>query len=87
MTAAVTSGAGDGAGRCIPAGAHRCSIRIWTSAALSALDSRAKPIREKDCGYRETHLRPYSEPFSVVTAPNQLWCMDFKGYFSTSDGA
>lgn len=22
-----------------------------------------------------------------VTAPNQLWCMDFKGYFSTGDGA
>ncbi len=29
---------------------------------------------------------PYSEPFSKVTAPNQLWCMDFKGYFSTGDG-
>jgi transposase InsO family protein len=27
-----------------------------------------------------------SEPFSEVTAPNQLWCMDFKGYFSTGDG-
>ena len=21
-----------------------------------------------------------------MTAPNQLWCMDFKGYFSTGDG-
>ena len=29
---------------------------------------------------------PYSEPFSEVTSPNQLWCMDFKGYFSTGDG-
>jgi transposase InsO family protein len=29
---------------------------------------------------------PCSEPFSEVTAPNQLWCMDFKGYFSTGDG-
>ena len=29
---------------------------------------------------------PYSEPFSEVTAPNQLWCMDFKGYFITGDG-
>ena len=29
---------------------------------------------------------PYSEPFTEVTAPNQLWCMDFKGYFSTGDG-
>ena len=29
---------------------------------------------------------PSSEPFSLVTGPNQLWCMDFKGYFSTGDG-
>ena len=26
---------------------------------------------------------PSSEPFSLVTGPNQLWCMDFKGYFSS----
>ena len=29
---------------------------------------------------------PCSEPFSLVTGPNQLWCMDFKGYFITDDG-
>lgn len=29
---------------------------------------------------------PYSQPFSEVTAPNQLWCMDFKGWFHTGDG-
>jgi transposase InsO family protein len=29
---------------------------------------------------------PCSEPFSLVTGPNQLWCMDFKGYFATGDG-
>lgn len=29
---------------------------------------------------------PCSEPFSTVTGPNQLWCMDFKGYFITGDG-
>nr|WP_260740654.1 helix-turn-helix domain-containing protein [Edaphobacter lichenicola] len=28
---------------------------------------------------------PCSEPFSMVTGPNQLWCMDFKGYFATGD--
>jgi transposase InsO family protein len=22
----------------------------------------------------------------MVTGPNQLWCMDFKGYFATGDG-
>jgi transposase len=29
---------------------------------------------------------PCSEPFSLVTGSNQLWCMDFKGYFTTGDG-
>jgi transposase InsO family protein len=27
-----------------------------------------------------------SEPFSLVTGPNELWCIDFKGYFVTGDG-
>jgi len=36
---------------------------------------------------KKRRTTPYSEPFSEVTAPNQLWCMDFKGYFSTGDGA
>ena len=40
------------------------------------------------CSPRKKKKRttPYSTPFSEVTAPNQLWCMDFKGYFSTGDG-
>jgi len=39
------------------------------------------------CSPRKKKKRttPYSTPFSEVTAPNQLWCMDFKGYFSTGD--
>jgi transposase InsO family protein len=35
---------------------------------------------------KKLRTTPCSEPFSEVTAPNQLWCMDFKGYFSTGDG-
>src|ERR1039457_6350883 len=35
---------------------------------------------------KKRRTTPCSEPFSDVTAPNQLWCMDFKGYFSTGDG-
>ena len=26
---------------------------------------------------KKRRTTPYSEPFSEVTAPNQLWCMDF----------
>lgn len=29
----------------------------------------------------------YSKPFSNVTAPNQLWCIDFKGHFRLGDGS
>ena len=35
---------------------------------------------------KKRRTTPYSEPFSEVTAPNRLWCMDFKGYFMTGDG-
>ena len=35
---------------------------------------------------KKRRTTPYTEPFAEVTAPNQLWCMDFKGYFSTGDG-
>lgn len=29
---------------------------------------------------------PSSTPFAVCEAPNDLWCMDFKGWFRTGDG-
>ena len=29
---------------------------------------------------RKRRTTPYSETFSEVMSPNQLWCMDFKGY-------
>jgi len=29
---------------------------------------------------------PYSEPLKHATAPNQLWCADFKGWFYCGDG-
>jgi putative transposase len=30
---------------------------------------------------------PLTRPFRPVTAPNDLWCIDFKGWFRTRDGA
>ena len=35
---------------------------------------------------KKRRATPSSQPFSTVTAPNQLWCLDFKGYFLTGDG-
>jgi len=35
---------------------------------------------------RRRHTPPYTQPFGACTAPNQLWCVDFKGWFRTQDG-
>jgi len=57
---------------------------IWPAAStVGQILRRAgltNPVRKR----RRT--TPYSEPFAEVTAPNQLWCMDFKGWFRTGDG-
>lgn len=29
---------------------------------------------------------PYTQPFAEAKEPNQVWCMDFKGWFLTGDG-
>ena len=34
---------------------------------------------------RRRHTPPYTKPFSKCAAPNQLWCVDFKGWFRTTD--
>lgn len=31
-------------------------------------------------------VSPYTQPFSAVEEPNQVWCVDFKGWFRTGDG-
>ncbi len=35
---------------------------------------------------RRRYTPPYTQPFANCTAPNQVWCIDFKGWFRTSDG-
>ena len=35
---------------------------------------------------RRRHAIPISRPFAPVLAPNDLWCIDFKGWFRTGDG-
>lgn len=56
----------------------------WPAAStVGQILSRAGLTNPKRKRRRAT---PSSQPFSMVTAPNQLWCMDFKGYFLTGDG-
>jgi hypothetical protein len=56
----------------------------WPAAStVGQILSRAGLTNPKRKKRRAT---PSSQPFSMVTAPNQLWCMDFKGYFLTGVG-
>jgi transposase InsO family protein len=35
---------------------------------------------------RRRHTPPRTHPFSAVSGPNSVWCVDFKGHFRTKDG-
>jgi putative transposase len=35
---------------------------------------------------RRRSALPATRPFAAATAPNELWCIDFKGWFRTRDG-
>jgi transposase InsO family protein len=35
---------------------------------------------------RRRHTPPSTQPFAECTAPNQLWCIDFKGWFRLGNG-
>jgi putative transposase len=35
---------------------------------------------------RRRHCPAYTRPFAAVTAANDVWCTDFKGWFRTADG-
>lgn len=46
-------------------------------------------LREEGLSHRRRKRRrtpPMSQPLSHATAPHQLWCADFKGWFRTADG-
>jgi transposase InsO family protein len=40
--------------------------------------TRHRPKRRK--------VVPYTQPLAAATAPNRVWCADFKGWFRTQDG-
>jgi transposase InsO family protein len=35
---------------------------------------------------RRRRVPPHTQPFAEATAPNSVWCIDFKGQFRTGDG-
>ena len=58
---------------------------VWPapSTAGEVLD-RAGLVRRRK---RRRHAAPWSTPFAVADEPNDVWCIDFKGWFRTGDGA
>jgi len=35
---------------------------------------------------KRSRVPPYTQPFAAASAPNRVWCADFKGWFCTQDG-
>jgi transposase InsO family protein len=58
--------------------------RIWPAASsIGELLTREGLIQPRKVRRRTP---PYSEPLAHATAPNDLWCVDFKGWFRCGDG-
>jgi transposase InsO family protein len=68
------------AGRDFEEAAHLYFARTGTFGNILSRAGLTSPQKKRK------RTTPCSEPFSLVTGPNQLWCMDFKGYFATGDG-
>jgi putative transposase len=58
---------------------------VWPAAStIGAMIAReGLAIRRK----QRRRVPPYTEPFAGASAPNRVWCVDFKGWFRTQDGA
>jgi len=62
----------------------RDPVRIWP-ARTTVCDILARHGLIKKTRHRR-HLSHPGKPSSITTAPNQVWCADFKGQFKTKDG-
>ena len=56
----------------------------WPAAStIGAMLSRAGLVRERR---KRRRVPPWTQPFAAASAPNRVWCADFKGWFRTRDG-
>ena len=61
-----------------------CGDRLWPSAStIGNLFDRAGLTRPRK---RRRRIAPQSLPFCACRGPNDVWCVDFKGWFLTGDG-
>jgi transposase InsO family protein len=59
--------------------------KLWPAASTIA-----EILKENGLSINRKRIRratPSTQPFADCTAPNQLWCADYKGWFRTADGS
>ena len=58
--------------------------RTWPASSTIAeiLDRHGLTVRRK----RNRRIEPYTKPFAECRQANDVWCIDFKGWFLTGDG-
>ena len=80
-----------GCGARIRAGARRSCARAWSSAhqwtpAPSTIGELLRREGLSQGRKRRGAQRAQSDGLRTAVAPNDLWCIDFKGWFRTADG-
>jgi transposase InsO family protein len=60
--------------------------RDWRVPAASTIGEWLKRAGLVTARGRRRHGPPYAQPFSAVAAPNDVWGVDFKGWFRSGDG-
>ncbi len=59
-------------------------IRVPAASTIGAILDRHMLSRPRKL--RRSKVPPYTKPFARCTAPNMVWCVDFKGHFRTKNG-
>ena len=54
--------------------------------ARSTIDAWLRKEGLTQARRRRRRTPPYEQPFAAIAAANDVWCMDFKGWFRTGDG-
>lgn len=63
----------------------RDAVVLWPAPSTAgAILQRAGLVRPRR---RVRRAVPWGQPFAAVTAPHDVWAVDFKGWFRTGDGA
>jgi len=63
--------------------------QLCPSEHLPATSTIGEWLRKEGLAYARRRRRrtpPYQQPFAEVVAANDVWCVDFKGWFRTGDG-